>query len=333
MWKGIEIDRTVLEKQITILLFSQIEIIQKSKQTTYRNLPIKQTLVPTMIFLRPSYYNPYSGPRAKIYFWQPSDEASSDGASTATEQTEHVAKKNKIEQGRIKASEEHRPTMLYQDQHAQIEDQDNELKMSIDCPGVKSNDISIEFENGRLSVVAERKSNSGQVAKHVQKFFVNEQTVDTNSISASVADGVLTITIPKKEEPKPFPISVMGEYPPEETDDDKALRFTMDLPGVKVDKVKLEYRNNKLTLQAERTRGHTTSSINKDFVLNRNSMADTEAFKAYLKDGVLTITGIKTTRTKKSVVVVPNNPIKTIKAMDINKKDEGIVVETVKGDE
>jgi HSP20 family protein len=87
-----------------------------------------------------------------------------------------------------------------------------------ELPEVKREDISVTFENNVLTLKGERKGE--QVAKRDQfqraerhygsftRSFSLPGTVDASRINASYKDGVLTITLPRREEAKPRQISV-----------------------------------------------------------------------------------------------------------------------------
>lgn len=301
-----------------------------------------------MIFLRhpsPNAYSPSSShlhpysfgfgrPHSKVYFWHPSGEHN----STTTEQ--HVDKKSKNDEtnnqqlATTKKPQESGPTVLYEDRCAQVVDQDEALIMSLDLPGVKTTDVNVEVEDGVLAIHAERKSGSGKASKVMQQFYINDQTTDTSKLQANLSDGVLTITIPKKEEAKPRVIPVGNEHPPEESDDEKVLQFTYDLPGVKASNVKLEFQNRSISLHAERQRGRFTSNIDKEFYVDP-SKVDTEAFKAYLMDGVLTITGVRKDIPKQKIAVSTGGlPAESNeKKVEAGKEEDGVLVETVKEDD
>ena len=86
-----------------------------------------------------------------------------------------------------------------------------------EVPGMKQEDIQIEFENGLLSIRGERKllKEEGVTFHRVERTFGNfsrsftlPRTIDPEKISASYRDGVLQIEVPKKEEAKPKQIRI-----------------------------------------------------------------------------------------------------------------------------
>lgn len=88
----------------------------------------------------------------------------------------------------------------------EIQDNDSELEISLDLPGVAKSDIDIVFEDGLLKVTGTRNMGKGEEAKPVsfsRSFPVDAKTTDTEAISANLDSGVLLIRIPKKQIEKP----------------------------------------------------------------------------------------------------------------------------------
>ena len=87
-----------------------------------------------------------------------------------------------------------------------------------ELPGMKREDIQIEFENGLLTIRGERKlekDNAGLSYHRVERQYGNfirtftlPRTVDPERITASYKDGVLELDVPKKEEAKPKQIRI-----------------------------------------------------------------------------------------------------------------------------
>lgn len=89
-----------------------------------------------------------------------------------------------------------------------------------ELPGFKKEDIDITLENQQLTISAERKEDQkqqgkkGELLHHERRFtrflrsFTLPPTVDEQTVNAKLADGVLTITLNKREETKPRKISV-----------------------------------------------------------------------------------------------------------------------------
>jgi HSP20 family protein len=95
---------------------------------------------------------------------------------------------------------------------------ENELVLKADLPDVDMSDIEIKIENGTLSLKGERKFEQNHNTKGFHRiersygtfvrYFTLPDTVDTEKVHAGFNNGVLTITLPKKEVAKPKTIKV-----------------------------------------------------------------------------------------------------------------------------
>lgn len=95
-----------------------------------------------------------------------------------------------------------------------IQDNGNEYVLEADLPGFNKEDIHLDVENGNLTISACRKSEKDEKDKEgnfvrrercygsfSRSFDVSE--INTEAIKAKYTDGVLTLTLPKKEETVP----------------------------------------------------------------------------------------------------------------------------------
>jgi HSP20 family protein len=99
-----------------------------------------------------------------------------------------------------------------------FETKDHEVVLRAELPGLKREDIDIRVENSTLTLRGERKQeqevdkeNYHRVERSYGTFtrsFSLPTTVDTEKVSAAFADGVLTVTLPTREEAKPRQIQV-----------------------------------------------------------------------------------------------------------------------------
>jgi len=98
---------------------------------------------------------------------------------------------------------------------------DTELVYAFDLPGIPQDSISIEFEDGGLTVSAERER-SEEVSK--ERFYRFErrygsfsrtiglpQGIDEGAIRAEYRDGVLEVHVTKPKAPEPRRIQIGGE--------------------------------------------------------------------------------------------------------------------------
>lgn len=94
------------------------------------------------------------------------------------------------------------------------------LVLRAELPGVKREDIQIELDANVLTLKGERKLESEQQERRYHRVerahgsFVRQfqlpSNVDGTQIDAQLADGVLTVKLPKKPEPKARKIEVKG---------------------------------------------------------------------------------------------------------------------------
>jgi HSP20 family protein len=102
---------------------------------------------------------------------------------------------------------------------------EGEIVYAFDLPGVSRDSIDVEFEQGALTVSAER-NQSAEVSE--ERFYRFERRFGTFSrtialpegtsdeaISADYADGVLEVRVRKPEQPKPRRIAVGGGSEPQ----------------------------------------------------------------------------------------------------------------------
>ncbi|MCW9707108.1 Hsp20/alpha crystallin family protein [Fodinibius salsisoli] len=91
-----------------------------------------------------------------------------------------------------------------------ISETDSQFHISVELPGMKKDDISINLENSRLTISGERKFKNQEEGKTFHRVETNygsfnrsfelPDNVDEKTINASYEDGLLNITIDKNEE-------------------------------------------------------------------------------------------------------------------------------------
>ncbi len=100
------------------------------------------------------------------------------------------------------------------------EDADH-IYVEAELPGFKKDEVDITLENQTLTIAAERRheekkgnEKKGELLLHERRYtrflrsFTLPPTVDEQTVNAKLTDGVLTITLNKREETKPRKISV-----------------------------------------------------------------------------------------------------------------------------
>ncbi|HXQ81709.1 MAG TPA: Hsp20/alpha crystallin family protein [Opitutaceae bacterium] len=90
-----------------------------------------------------------------------------------------------------------------------FEDKDNTY-VRAELPGVKRDAIGVEIVDGSLSIQATRNEKSGEAETAVSfnRLVSIPDEVQADKVSAAYENGVLTVTLPKKEEAKPKKITV-----------------------------------------------------------------------------------------------------------------------------
>jgi len=99
-----------------------------------------------------------------------------------------------------------------------IVEQENEIVVHAELPGVRKEEVKITFEKNVLTLSGERKSaelpeKAKVLLKETQRREFNrsmkfEYEIDSSKISAEMNNGVLTITLPKTEDVKAREISI-----------------------------------------------------------------------------------------------------------------------------
>jgi HSP20 family protein len=91
------------------------------------------------------------------------------------------------------------------------EDKDNTY-VRAELPGVNREDVNVEMADGYLTVTAARKTPAAE-GKGEESFSFSRsvsvpEAVQTDKVAAAYENGVLTVTLPKREEAKPKKITV-----------------------------------------------------------------------------------------------------------------------------
>ena len=99
-----------------------------------------------------------------------------------------------------------------------IKETEHELILKADVPDMKFEDIDVRFENGVLTLRGQRKLETSEEKGGwhrlersygtFERAFDLPDTVNAEAIKADYKNGVLTVTLPKKEVAKPKQIKV-----------------------------------------------------------------------------------------------------------------------------
>jgi HSP20 family protein len=96
-----------------------------------------------------------------------------------------------------------------------IYENEDEILLYADMPGVAKDEISVNVDNGRLSLSGVRKLETNGAAsweefgdvEFVRNFSV-PQTIDVEKVKAELKNGVLTLHMPKSEAAKPRQVEI-----------------------------------------------------------------------------------------------------------------------------
>lgn len=95
-----------------------------------------------------------------------------------------------------------------------IKQTDNDFRLEIELAGFEKEEINLAFENGILSVSAEKKATEEKdgylrqerLTKVSRSYRLGE--VNQDAIKAKYVNGILEVTVPKKEIPTPRAITI-----------------------------------------------------------------------------------------------------------------------------
>ena len=97
-----------------------------------------------------------------------------------------------------------------------ILEDDDKIQIEVAAPGMKKEDFKINLDQNRLTVSAEMEEEKNETNERYarkefcyrsfsRQFNVPVETINGDQIQASYKDGILTLSLPKREELKPKP--------------------------------------------------------------------------------------------------------------------------------
>lgn len=168
-----------------------------------------------------------------------------------------------------------------------VEQEDGSFALTLSAPGVNPNDIKVSVNDDKLEIAGQTRASAGS---HVLKWSTRlPRDADTDAITVSAKDGLVSITVPKKPEAAPTQIEVSATAPEETTDDGSdSLRYTLtlSLPGLAAADVSVSTADGVVTVSGETKR--TGVRVAKSMRLPRD--ADCSGATASHVDGLLTLT-------------------------------------------
>ncbi|RLC24254.1 MAG: Hsp20/alpha crystallin family protein [Deltaproteobacteria bacterium] len=96
-----------------------------------------------------------------------------------------------------------------------IYENEDEILLHADMPGVRKKDVSVNIDNGTLSLSGVRKFETKGVStwkefsdvEYIRSFSI-PQTIEAEKVEAELKDGVLKLHLPKSEAAKPKQIEI-----------------------------------------------------------------------------------------------------------------------------
>ena len=99
-----------------------------------------------------------------------------------------------------------------------IRENDDRYEIEVAAPGMKKGDFQIKLDNNQLTISSEKKTGNEEkpsdgnyyrrefsYQSFMRTFTFSEQEIEGDKITATYADGILKVYLPKKEEVKPKP--------------------------------------------------------------------------------------------------------------------------------
>jgi HSP20 family protein len=98
-----------------------------------------------------------------------------------------------------------------------VRENDNEFLIDVAAPGMSKENFKIDYENGKLTISSEKKDEKKEKEEErftrrefsymsfQRSFTVPENVVEGERINARYDNGILSITLPKRDEVKPKP--------------------------------------------------------------------------------------------------------------------------------
>ena len=91
-----------------------------------------------------------------------------------------------------------------------VYEDENERVIRLEMPGVRKKDIKLELDNAVLTILAARTDKTGEEESTIElsRSVTVGDDVDPEKIKARLEDGILTVTLPKREQAKPKQITI-----------------------------------------------------------------------------------------------------------------------------
>merc|ERR1719152_567360 len=157
--------------------------------------------------------------------------------------------------------------------------------LDVPCPGVRTDDLAVTVDGGdTIHIHGETKATAHTHVVHWTTKLPDD--ADADQATAAHADGILTITMPRKAAAEPSRIEVSAEAPSPPSDDAlENYTLTLSLPGIAASDLELVAEDGLLRVSGESKR--TGARVDKRFHLRRD--ADVASAHASHVDGLLSV--------------------------------------------
>jgi len=168
-----------------------------------------------------------------------------------------------------------------------VEQDDGTYALALAAPGVKHEDLKVSVtDENILEIKGESRARGGAGVRSIRWSSRLPSDVDTTNITASVVDGIVSLTLPKKQKAPPIQIALSTTNEEGESDDeDSTYSLLASLPGLAASD--LELRVSDSILHCNGATKKTGARVAKMVRLPRD--ADAANARASLVDGLLTI--------------------------------------------
>jgi HSP20 family molecular chaperone IbpA len=228
----------------------------------------------------------------------PAAASSKEGDDTSESTTEIVLVDDDTELAtsldkRLQLEIKHHPESVLLCGYFKEERVDNYLTLSTYLPGVHARELRVYYGEGVLKIAGAR-ALYHLVQRFERSFAIDDRLVNTQELQAILKDGMLLIRVPLVTTPPgPLKIEVLQATPLSWINRSELFCLEIQVPGVQLKDLTLEYRNGTLRLLWERFDGLTMMRFERLLPINTLQM-DTTQLKAYLdhpskSTGVLTI--------------------------------------------
>jgi len=98
-----------------------------------------------------------------------------------------------------------------------VKENDDHFELEVAAPGMEKKDFKVNYDNGQLTIASEKEHKKEEkdgerttrrefsYQSFQRSFAIPENVVNAEKINASYSNGILHITLPKREELKPKP--------------------------------------------------------------------------------------------------------------------------------